>query len=376
MSEGHDVAVTSAAPTEGLSVARPLTVAWLGTKPSWLEHEAAAAALEPARIEWVWAGFSPSEIDGRGSPLVIHVAPDGVDTVAGLRRAFPHARIVADLGGRTQDGDPAAGLAAASADAVLVSSPAPLQALALRAPSLAARLRVVPPILDLDLHAPEQALLRSRDRGPLIKRFRRFHRLGVPTVLTVGPYTEAGGLDLALELAFRLRERFEGLRLAAIPLGAVDQRYLDSCEMRALGLGHRGIVEWTVSAPEIPFWYATATVVCAPWREPGPADPARFAAAAARPFVGSALEPFRTEVAEGETGFLVAAGDLAALENAVGSLLAQPERAGRIGEAGQRQAETQWGPGATAQRLLAVWSELASSDVERAAATNGKPHPA
>jgi len=72
MSEGHDVAVTSAAPTEGLSVARPLTVAWLGTKPSWLEHEAAAAALEPARIEWVWAGFSPSEIDGRGSPLEAH----------------------------------------------------------------------------------------------------------------------------------------------------------------------------------------------------------------------------------------------------------------------------------------------------------------
>ena len=55
------------------------------------------------------------------------------------------------------------------------------------------------------------------DHDARIKRFRRFHRFGTPALLFAGPYTEAGGLDIALEAAYELRERTPELRFAAIP---------------------------------------------------------------------------------------------------------------------------------------------------------------
>ena len=119
---------------------------------------------------------------------------------------------------------------------------------------------------DLARFAPEAELLTSQ--GADLKRFKRFHRLGEPCLLFVGPYTRDGGLDVAIEAAHRLKETFADVRLTAIPSGPIDQKYLDACEMRALGLGHRGVIEWTVADEELPFWYATATAVCAPWRAP------------------------------------------------------------------------------------------------------------
>ena len=166
---------------------------------------------------------------------------------------------------------------------------------------------------DLARFAPEADLLVSR--GADLKKFKRFHRLGEPCLLFVGPYTRDGGLDLAIDAAHRLKETFPDVRLAAIPSGPIDQKYLDACEMRVLGLGHRGIIEWTVADEELPFWYATATAVCAPWRAPvGDSTAARRAAAAGRPFIGSNIAPFSSELAgDADWATLVPVGDLDAL---------------------------------------------------------------
>ena len=155
----------------------------------------------------------------------------------------------------------------------------------------------------------------ARSHGADLKRFRRFHRLGEPCLLFVGPYTPDGGLDVAIEATHRLKETFADVRLAAIPSGPIDQKYLDACEISALGLGHRGIIEWTVDDAELPFWYATATAVCAPWRAPvGDANAARRAAAAGRPFIGSDVAPFSSELAgDADWATLVPAGDSGAL---------------------------------------------------------------
>ena len=152
--------------------------------------------------------------------------------------------------------------------------------------ALPAHTAVVQRPLDLEWHAPEAQLAETKGRGRDLRRFRRFHRLAGPVVLFVGPYTEAGGLDLLLEVVFRLRERMPDLRLAAIPHGPTDPDYRDRCEMRALGLGHHGIVEWEPVDSEVPFWYAIAAVVCSPAREATSPEPVKRAAAAARPFVG------------------------------------------------------------------------------------------
>lgn len=97
-----------------------------------------------------------------------------------------------------------------------------------------------------------------------LRHFRRRHRLTAHTVLYVGPYTREGGLHDLLDAALSLRSEIEDVVVAAIPEGAVDRRYRDACERQALALGHRGIVEWEVSAEDRELWLAAATAVCRP----------------------------------------------------------------------------------------------------------------
>jgi glycosyltransferase involved in cell wall biosynthesis len=201
-------------------------------------------------------------------------------------------------------------------------------------------------------------LAEAKGRGRDLRRFRRFHRLAGPVILFAGPFTEAGGLDVLVEAVFALRERVPDLRLAAIPHGATDARYRDRLEMRILGLGHHGIVEWSPPESEIPFWYATAAVVCAPAREPVSPEPAKYAAAAARPFLGSDLEPFREQVEDGMTGRLVPAHDRDALERVLEELLGDSDEQARIGEAARRKAEADYSPATTARALRREWAAV------------------
>jgi glycosyltransferase involved in cell wall biosynthesis len=210
---------------------------------------------------------------------------------------------------------------------------------------------VVPASEELDLarFAPEADLLKT-EASARLKRFRRFHRLGVPCLLFVGPYTKQGGLDIAIQAAFRLREQFEDLRLATIPVGPVDQRFLDDCEMQALGLGHRGIVEWTVEQDELPFWFATSSIVCSPGPECAPVQAgARLAAAAGRPFVGGDIAPLGVELAAEKSWVtLVPPGNVDALVDACSLLLGNPEDAALRGAAARARAEERFGSSARA----------------------------
>jgi glycosyltransferase involved in cell wall biosynthesis len=320
-----------------------LTVAWVGPRPAWLERDDARAALDG--VELSDAGRAPAA-------EVVVVAREALGDLGRLRRAAPASVIALDL---TAEGNlqftPAEVRRAREVDALLAGSRWELGEICRRLPSPLPRTAVVPRPLDLEWFAPEPVLAETKGRGRDLRRFRRFHRLADPTILFAGPYTPAGGLDLLIEAAFRLRERLPELRVAAIPHGPSDSRYRDRCEMRILGLGHRGIVEWEPAESEIPFWYATATVVCAPFREPGSPEPAKRAAAAARPFVGSNLEPFREHLDVGGTGLLFPPGDLEGLEEALETVLGSDDEATRLGEAARRKVETEYSPAAAARGL-------------------------
>ena len=272
-----------------------LRVGWVGPRPSWLELDEARAELEGIEVEQFGVGR-----DVTTPPDLAHVTRAALEELGGVREALPQSPLVLDL---TGEGDtaltPRQARQAQLANAVLAGSRWELGELG-RLDGLPARAAVVQRPLDLDWHASEARLAEAKGRGRDLRRFRRFHRLAGPVVLFAGPYTEAGGLDLLLESVFRLRERMPDLRLAAIPHGPTDPRYRDRCEMRALGLGHHGIVEWDPADSEIPFWYAIAAVVCSPAREAASPEPTKRAAAAARPFVGSDLEPFREHVDDGD----------------------------------------------------------------------------
>ena len=329
-----------------------LEVAWLGPRPAWLAEIQASGTLDGVSLT--------STVTS--NTRIVHLARDVPTTAAEIRQAHPHAAIVADLGAVADS----ALAASAVADVVLVESHADMRRACELAPALEGKVTVAPDAIDLEWHAPEEAL--NRLQGAYIRRFRRLHRLAHPSLLFVGPYTPAGGLDVAIAAAYRLREQFEDVRLAAIPLGPVDRKYLDRCEMEALALGHRGIVEWTVTDEDLRCWYATATVVCCPWREPveAPVAPA-LAAAAARPFVGSDLPVFRQSLRPPDAPELVPSGDVAALVAGLAPLLADLDLSSRLGASARETAEAAGSSVAAATRLAAVWKALAERSLTEAA---------
>ncbi len=337
------------------AVRRPsLRVAWVGPGWDWLELDEAKAELEGVELRAVGVGERPS-----APPHVVHLAPTALGGLEELRRTLSDSVLVLDLS--DEDGPALTRTQARQAretDAVLAGSHRELAELRHRHSGWPEHASVVGRPLDLEWYAPEAQIAETKLRGRDLRRFRRFHRLADPVLLFAGPYVEAGGFDLLLETAYLLREQIPELRVAAIPHGPTDTRYRDRCEMQALALGHRGIVEWDPPAAEIPFWYATATIVCGPARAPGSGEPAKRAAAAGRPFVGSDLVPFREHVEDGGTGRLVPAGDPRALYASLEALLGDDEEATRLGAAARRKAEAEFSPAAAARQLRRAWERL------------------
>jgi glycosyltransferase involved in cell wall biosynthesis len=327
----------------------------MGARPAWLDDKVIAGTL---------AGFS---VRPTVSPRtrIVHLARHAPETVAAVRAAHPDAAVVVELGPVASTSADAL-LDAVAADVALVETEQDAERARTRVAELGRRVTVAPTPVDLEWHAPESTL--TKLSGAYIKRFRRLHRLADPTMLFVGPYTLAGGLDVAIAAAYRLREELENVRLAAIPLGTVDQKYLDRCEMEALALGHRGIVEWTTSKDDLRCWYATATVVCCPWREAAEAAEAPvLAAAAARPFVGSDLPVFRDGFRAPDAPALIPPGDVDALVGSLESLLSDPPRASALGEAARSAVEGSLSYEEAARRLASVWSALIESPLNEAA---------
>jgi glycosyltransferase involved in cell wall biosynthesis len=348
---GPDAAALAASPAS--ETGRRLVVAYSGLDPGTVG--ALRTELEDVELCPCSPGGSfpaaAAEVD------VLHLSRADLRRLGELRRAQPGAAVVIDLRSSYSRLGWRDARRAGTADAILVATRWRLEELERERACLGARTAVVPLPVDLDEYAPRQILARARDAE--IKRFRRLHRLADPVVLYVGPYTAEGGLDLLLDAAGRLRAKRD-LRLAAVPAGRVDRRYLDRCEERALALGHRCVIEWQPSVRDLPLWYALATVVCLPYREAIDPSPAQLAAAAARPLVGSAVEPLREMVAEEETGVLVSPDDAEALATAVEALLDDPKRAARLGDQGRAQAEASWSSTAVARELRAVWLCLAA----------------
>jgi glycosyltransferase involved in cell wall biosynthesis len=321
--------------------------------PRWLELGEATAELQ---------GIELRPLDGRddpgAGPEIAHVTRPALRELRRVRKALPDSAVVLDL---TGEGETALNRRelrqAREAKTVLAGSGWELGELRRRL-SAPTRTAALGRPVDLDRHAPEPLLAETKGHGRELRRFRRFHRLAGPVVMFAGPFTEAGGLDVLVEAVFALHERMQELRLAAIPHGPTDERYRDQLEMRILGLGHHGLLEWSAPYSEIPYWYATAAVVCAPAREPVSPEPAKYAAAAARPFVGSNLEPFREQVEEGVTGRLVPAGDRFALERTIEELLEDHAKQARLGRAARRRAEAEYSPAAAARALRAEWEAV------------------
>ena len=186
--------------------------------------------------------------------------------------------------------------------------------------------------------------------------------VGGRTLGFVGRFTRDKGVE-ELYLAYRLlRPRFRGLRLLMVgdfEDGDPVAPRLERAIRRDRDVLRPGFVD-----DPAPF-YAEMDIVALPSYREGMPLTAMEAAAAGRPLVAARATGTVDAVIDGVTGVLVRPGDPRALAGALAELLAEPERARRMGAAARAFAERELRPERVRRERLELYRELARRAEER-----------
>jgi phosphatidylinositol alpha-mannosyltransferase len=128
-----------------------------------------------------------------------------------------------------------------------------------------------------------------------------------------------------------------------------------------------------VSPEELPRYYRTATVFCAPSTGFESFGIVLLEAMAAGvPIVASDIAGYRSVLEDGAEGFLTPSGDAQALARALVNLLHDPARRAQMSEHGKRKA-VQYDWSIIAQRVLTYYDELiAMHQAEPVSSSTGK----
>ena len=182
----------------------------------------------------------------------------------------------------------------------------------------------------------------------------------VPVVGAAGPLVAASGFVVFLNAARKVVD------------AGVDAEFLiagdgeEEAELRRRAERLR-IADRLTFAEELAvgqtFWDAL-DVFCHTSLGPTTGRPLALAMAHGVPSVASDVEGLRALVADGSTGVRIAPGDPSALARAVTALLAEPDRARRLGEAARESIARAHRPDAEADRLAALYAEVAATGAE------------
>jgi glycogen synthase len=188
------------------------------------------------------------------------------------------------------------------------------------------------------------------ERGEALAR----HGVRSPYVLFVGRISEQKGIFQLLEGARALPEGVQLVLCASSPDTPELLRRLEAA------VGGRPEIRWInamLPVPEVAQLYSHAAVfVCPSIYEPfGLINLEAMACGTA--VVASRVGGIPEVVVDGETGWLVEPGDVAALARALRHALADPARARRMGEAGRRRVEAHFAWDRIAERTMAVYGE-------------------
>lgn len=157
-----------------------------------------------------------------------------------------------------------------------------------------------------------------------------------PHVLYVGRLSEEKGV---LDLVEAARD---------LPLVVVGDGPLRNRVPSAIGF---------VPPSEVGFHLERAAVVACPSRREGYGVVARQAMAYGRPVVATLVGGLADAVVDGETGLVVAPGDVAALRAALQTLLGDPALRSRLGDAARERARELYSLDAAARALLAAYRD-------------------
>jgi glycosyltransferase involved in cell wall biosynthesis len=172
------------------------------------------------------------------------------------------------------------------------------------------------------------------------------------------------GAEIAIEMLHRLRVE-EGLPVRLIlttPGQVVDWKrearlFRAKIEELVASSGLTGAVHYRSSRyDEMPQLYEQADVVIYPSTYPEPLGIAPLeAAAAGRPVIVTRIGGLQETVEDGETGYIVPPGDLAALTSRVRGLLKDPALARRMGEAGRQRVRALFTIDAYADQMIKLY---------------------
>ena len=163
------------------------------------------------------------------------------------------------------------------------------------------------------------------------------------TILFFGEWRRAKGLHVLMDAfdALAARRREARLTIAGVPTPDVEP---DAVRRWARGHGERvTLVDGYVEIPEVRDVFARARVVAAPYIAGSQSGVVHLAMTMGRAVVASDVGELPQAVADGVTGRVVAAGDSAALAEALEEVLGDAAHAERWGEAGRRRVMEEFG---------------------------------
>jgi glycosyltransferase involved in cell wall biosynthesis len=184
-----------------------------------------------------------------------------------------------------------------------------------------------------------------------------------PAVAVIGRLEPQKGHALMLEEAAAILSRsFPMLKVFFAGSGSLERELRARCDTAGLTstvnfLGHR-------SDPEV--LLAAADVVVMPSLYEGLPLAAIEAMASARPVVATDIDGMREVVVDGQSGFLVGAGDAGALARAIERMVRFPVLARQLGVNGRQRAERHFDLRFQVEETVSLYEELLSSRPRRA----------
>ena len=177
-----------------------------------------------------------------------------------------------------------------------------------------------------------------------------------PFVVTVANPNrfKASGLLVLVEAAAAVREQMPEVRFVLVGDGPCRPTILEAVRVR--GLAERFIC--LGARTDVPAILARCEVMVLPSLQEGLPNAVLEAMAAGKAVVASRVGGIQEVVLDGETGLLVPAGDSAALASAISSLLADPARAARMGQAGRARVQARFGLDRMVRETEALYDEL------------------
>jgi glycosyltransferase involved in cell wall biosynthesis len=161
-----------------------------------------------------------------------------------------------------------------------------------------------------------------------------------PVALFVGRLTRDKGIPELAEAFSRISVRFPELRLLLV--GCFEDGDPLPGDIRRMLQTHSRAIFAGATQDTAPY-YALADVVILPSHREGLPIAVLEAQAAGKPVIGAAATGIVDVVADGETGILFPIGDVTALGEAIGRVIADRVLADRLGVAGQEQVKRKFG---------------------------------